>query len=83
MEDNTQVLELVCQHYKINYSDVTIRGLRKRLQNAYKRTSVFRKNLIEKKAQCAFLVLLNSCLLRQIRIMTVELDLLNKISVLN
>ena len=77
MEDNTHVLELVCQHFKTNYSDATICSLRKRLQNSYKRTSKVRHSLIEKEAQCAFLVILNRCLMRQLRTMTVELDLVN------
>ena len=78
MEDDTRVLELVCKHFKANYSDSTIRSLRKRLQDAYKRTSKIRKNLIAKECECAFLLLLNDCLLRQLRTLTVELDSLNK-----
>ena len=77
MEDNTQVLEMVCQHFKKEYSDETIKNLRKRLARAYRRNTALNKELLKARCQQMSIKLLNVFLLTKWRENVQDLTALN------
>jgi len=77
MEDNTQALEVVCQHFKAAYSDDTIENLRRRLQKAYRRNSELNTEVFKARCQLASFKLLNIFLLDRWRELVQDLAALN------
>ena len=77
MEQNTQALDVVCQHFKATYSDETIKNLRKRLAKAYRRNSALNKILLKKEYQQLSMKLLNVFLLNRWRELVQDLIALN------
>ena len=77
MEENTQALEVVCQHFKTTYSDDTIKNLRKRLARAYRKNSALNKNLTKTQGQLISMKLLHVFLLSRWRELVQDLLALN------
>ena len=77
MEQNTQALEVTCQHFKATYSDETIRNLRKRLAKAYRRNSILNNTLVKTQGQIISMKLLHVFLLGRWREFVQDLTALN------
>ena len=77
MEENTKALEVVCQHFKTEYSDETIENLRKRLAKAYKRNSSLNHMSIKRDFEKMSMKLLNVFLLSRWKELVQDLMALN------
>ena len=77
MEDHTRALEVVCRHFRNEYSDDAIKNLRRRLAKAYRRNSALNRQLLEMRCQQISLKLLNVFLLGKWQELLQDLTALN------